>query len=75
MELADRAIQVYKAHHNLTQTKGETVSAQQLGELNTQLILAGADRAQNNSNLHQIQDQLRSDWSAAASARHGGLEI
>jgi capsular exopolysaccharide synthesis family protein len=66
VEATDRAVQVFKAQHNLTQTRGETVSAQQLGDLNTQLILAGADRAQKESNLHQIQDQLRTGGVSAA---------
>lgn len=66
VEASDRAVQVYKTAHNLVQAKGETVSAQQLSELNTQLILAAADRAQKESNLRQIQDQLRAGGVSAA---------
>lgn len=66
VEATDRAVQVYKAQHNLTQARGETVSVQQLSDLNTQLILAGADRAQKESNLRQIQDQIRTGGVSAA---------
>ncbi|PKU24451.1 GumC family protein [Telmatospirillum siberiense] len=66
VESTDRAVQVFKTQHNLVQTRGETVSVQQLGDLNTQLILSGAERAQKESNLRQIQDQLRSGGVSAA---------
>jgi polysaccharide biosynthesis transport protein len=55
----DDAVQLFKAQHNLTESKGTTVTAQQLTEINTQLIIAGADRAQKESNLKQVQDQLK----------------
>lgn len=66
VEVTDRAVQVFKAQHNLMESKGETVTVQQLSELNTQLVIAGADLAQKESNLRQIQDQLRSGGVAAA---------
>lgn len=56
---SDRAVQVFKEQNNLTETKGGTVAEQQLSELNSQLILASADRAQKESSLRQLQDQLR----------------
>jgi len=55
----DDAVQLFKAQHNLTETKGTTITAQQLSEINTQLIIAAADRAQKESNLKQVQDQLK----------------
>jgi succinoglycan biosynthesis transport protein ExoP len=53
---SERAVEVYKDQNNLTQTtKGTTLSEQQMSELNSQLILATADRAQKESNLAQIR--------------------
>ncbi|HZL59293.1 MAG TPA: polysaccharide biosynthesis tyrosine autokinase [Stellaceae bacterium] len=67
VQASDRAVEMYKAQHNLTLSNtGETVTGQQVGELNSQLILAAADRAQKESNLFQIQGQLKSGGVAAA---------
>lgn len=66
VEKSDVAVQRFKTAHNLTESKGVTVNAQQLGELNSQLTLAAADRAQKESNLHEIQDQLKIGGADAA---------
>lgn len=70
VEASDQAVAAFKAQHNLIQsgsgTDGVTVNAQQLSEINTQLVLASADRAQKESNLQQIQNQLRSGGVDAA---------
>jgi polysaccharide biosynthesis transport protein len=63
VEVADRAVQKFTAEHNLTQAMGETVTTQQLSELNLQIIIAAAERAQKESNRRQIQDQLRAGGS------------
>ncbi len=60
VQAADRAVEAFRAQHHLTQAKGETVTTQQLSELNSQLIIAAADRAQKESSLRQIQEQLSS---------------
>jgi capsular exopolysaccharide synthesis family protein len=53
---SEHAVEVYKEQNNLTQTtKGTTLSEQQLSELNSQLILATAERAQKESSLAQIR--------------------
>ena len=57
---SDQAVQIYRAQHNLVGTKDLTVTAQQLSELNSQLIIAQADRAQREANLRQIQALVRS---------------
>jgi capsular exopolysaccharide synthesis family protein len=59
---SEQAVQQWREANNLTaaDAKGTTVSTQQLGELNTQLILATADRAQKESRLRQFQDQAKS---------------
>jgi capsular exopolysaccharide synthesis family protein len=53
---SEHAVEVYKEQNNLTETtKGTTLSEQQMSELNSQLILATADRAQKESSLAQIR--------------------
>jgi succinoglycan biosynthesis transport protein ExoP len=54
------AVQTFRDQHQLTQTKGSTVTSQQLTELNSQMILAAADRAQKEASLRQIQEMLKS---------------
>jgi capsular exopolysaccharide synthesis family protein len=66
-EATDRAVQVFAAQNNLTQNKGgETVAAQQVSEINTQLVLASADLAQKEANLHQVQSLLKTGGTSAA---------
>lgn len=57
LKASDEAVQAFKQQHQLTatQAKGMTVTTQQLSELNSQLILATADRAQKEANLRQVQ--------------------
>jgi len=53
---SERAVELYKEQNNLTEnTKGTSLNEQQLSELNSQLILAAADRAQKESSLAQIR--------------------
>ncbi|HTZ80026.1 MAG TPA: polysaccharide biosynthesis tyrosine autokinase [Stellaceae bacterium] len=53
---SDQAVQRYREEHNLTDVRGTTVTTQQLSEINSQLILAAADRAQKEAALKQLQD-------------------
>lgn len=59
---AEQAVQAYREKNKLTiaDAKGTTVSTQQLGELNSQLILASADRAQKEARLRQFQESAKS---------------
>src|SRR6185437_3280479 len=57
---SDQAVQIYRAQHNLIGTKDLTVTTQQLSELNSQLIIAQADRTQKEANLRQIEALVRS---------------
>lgn len=66
VEQSDNAVQLFRAQHNLIETKGATITGQQLSEINTQLILAASDRAQKESNLKQVQDLLRTGGVDAA---------
>jgi succinoglycan biosynthesis transport protein ExoP len=58
---AEQAVQAYREQNKLTvsDAKGTTVAMQQLGELNSQLILSSADRAQKEARLRQFQDALK----------------
>jgi polysaccharide biosynthesis transport protein len=58
---SEQAVQQWREQHKLmaADARGTTVSTQQLGELNTQLILASADRAQKESRLRQFQEQAK----------------
>jgi succinoglycan biosynthesis transport protein ExoP len=60
VEIADKAVETYRAAHNLTQPKGTTLTAQQLTELNSQLVLASAERAQKEATLRQVRELLKS---------------
>jgi succinoglycan biosynthesis transport protein ExoP len=66
---SDQAAQNFREQHQLTATKGATITAQQLTEINSQLILASADRAQKEANLRQIQEMLKSSGGADAAAQ------
>src|ERR1700730_16086517 len=66
---SDRAVQTFRDQHHLAAAKGPTVTSQQLTEVNSQLILAAADRAQKEANLRQIQEMLKSSGGADAAAQ------
>lgn len=59
----ERAVEEYRRRHGLFQAKASTVTAQQLGELNTQLILAQAQMAQAAARLSQARALMRSSRS------------
>ena len=63
---SERAVQLFKEQNNLS-TSGTTVTSQQLSELNSQLIIAAADRAQKESAVRELQNLK--DSGAVASAR------
>jgi capsular exopolysaccharide synthesis family protein len=55
VQKTEQAVQTFRSASNLTQTRGETLSAQQLAELNAQLIMAKSDRSQAEARLSQIR--------------------
>ena len=67
VESTDHAVQDFKAKHNLTATNGITINAQQLGEINSQLMQATAERAQKESAYRQIDEQIKASGVSAAS--------
>lgn len=52
---SEKAAQEYRDAHQLLEIKGSTVGQQQLNELNTQLVLASADRAQKEAIVAQAR--------------------
>jgi len=56
---SESALQVYRQQHNLPDAKGVTVSQQQLGELNSQLVIATADLAQREATAHTLKEIAR----------------
>jgi succinoglycan biosynthesis transport protein ExoP len=65
---SERAVQEFRDAHRLLEVKGSTVILQQLNELNTQLVLASADRAQKEGVLAQVQAQGKRGVSDSATA-------
>ena len=59
VEDSERAVALFQQQHNLAQTKGATLTDQQVSELNSQLIIASADLAQQQSDLQALQTALR----------------
>ncbi len=56
---SENAVQLFKEQHNITETRGSTVTAQQLTELNAQLAVAAGDRAQKEASLKAVQEQVK----------------
>ena len=59
VQTAERAVQLFKQEHNLSQS-GTTVTSQQLAELNSQLIIATADRQQKEASVRELRSSASS---------------
>lgn len=61
VEEADQKVQVFRTRHALVETRaGGTVSSQQLNEINTQLTLARAERAQAEARYSRAREEASS---------------
>jgi polysaccharide biosynthesis transport protein len=69
VQASERAVQLFKETHNLTESRGMTVTAQQLTELNSQLIVAAGDRAQKEANLREVQSLVKSPSGLGSSSQ------
>lgn len=69
VQVSERAVQLFKENHNLTESRGTTVTAQQLTELNSQLIVASGDRAQKEANLREVQNLMKSPSGLGSSSQ------
>jgi succinoglycan biosynthesis transport protein ExoP len=56
---SETALQEYREQSNLIDNQGQTVSAQQLSELNSQLILARTERAQVEARLRRVRELVK----------------
>jgi polysaccharide biosynthesis transport protein len=56
---SETALQEYREKANLIDNQGQTVSAQQLSELNSQLILARTERAQAEARLRRVRELVK----------------
>ena len=84
---SDKAVEEYRAAHNLTMTQGETVNGQQITDLNTKLIEARAEEAEarakydqvariakNKSDPGSVSEALASDTIARLRAQYAQLK-
>jgi succinoglycan biosynthesis transport protein ExoP len=69
VQSTERAVQLFKEGNNLTESRGTTVTAQQLTELNSQLIVASGDRAQKEANLREVQNLVKSPSGMGSSSQ------
>jgi len=60
VKFSEKAVQWFKEKHGLMETKGDTITDQQFSELNTQLILAKAKRAETQARLNSIVSDVNS---------------
>ncbi len=60
VETAEAAVEKFREESGLLQGKGETLTSQEIAELNTQLILARSARAEAEARLRQVQNLVDS---------------
>jgi succinoglycan biosynthesis transport protein ExoP len=70
---SENAVELFKQQHNITETRAGTVTAQQLTEVNTELVAAAADRAQKEASLHALQQQEKSGGAVSGVALNSPL--
>lgn len=61
VEASEKAVEIYRSKHGLAKgSKGGGILAEQLSEINSQVIIARAERAQTEAQLRQINRMLKS---------------
>src|SRR5690606_15160052 len=60
---SERAVELYRTQNGLQSSRGSTITEQQLSELNAQLILARADRAEKQAKYSRARQILGSGGS------------
>ena len=63
LEASERAVELYKSQNNIVSTQSGTLTEQQLSELNAQLILARADRAEKHAKYDRARQIIQSGGS------------
>ena len=59
VQKSDKAVEDYRRKHGLYETKSDTVIAQQLAELNREMLAAQNSRVEAESRYHQAKSQLK----------------
>jgi capsular exopolysaccharide synthesis family protein len=76
VEDAERAVELYRSEHGLTEVGGTGLVTEQLSVLNSQLIIARAERAEAEARLRQVQLLLQQeDGGAEAATRLSGATL
>jgi len=76
VENAERAVEIYRAEYGLTDVGGTGLVTEQLSVLNSQLIIARAERAEAEARLRQVQLLLQQeDGGAEAATKLSGATL
>ncbi len=76
VEDAERAVELYRSEHGLTDVGGTGLVTEQLSVLNSQLIIARAERAEAEARLRQVQLLLQQeDGGAEAATKLSGATL
>jgi polysaccharide biosynthesis transport protein len=65
---SERAVEAYRAEHNLAQSDGETLTERQVADLNQQLVLARAKTAEARATLEQVREVIEGGGEASSFA-------
>ncbi|MFC7334939.1 polysaccharide biosynthesis tyrosine autokinase [Rhodocista pekingensis] len=68
VRIAEEAVTRYREEQNLVEARGGTVTAQQLAEINSQLVIARTERTQAEARLRGAQTLLQADARGAATS-------
>ncbi|MEL7028503.1 MAG: Wzz/FepE/Etk N-terminal domain-containing protein [Pseudomonadota bacterium] len=60
LRISEDAVEIFRSENDLFQQDGATLNEQQLGQLNAQLALSRADRAEKQARLRRVEELLRS---------------
>jgi succinoglycan biosynthesis transport protein ExoP len=68
VEDAEHAVELYRSEHGLTEVGGGSLLTEQLSRLNSELIIARAERAEAEVRLRQVRQLLTTDEAGAEAA-------
>lgn len=68
VEMSEQAVQLYREQYDITETNGSEIVIEQLSAINSQVIIARAERAQADAHLRQIRKLTSGDGSEIESA-------
>ncbi len=68
VESSERAVEIYRDRYGLTEGKGARILTSQLSEINSQLVISKAERAQVEARLRQVKRLMKKSGSDIESA-------